>query len=160
MSWDLPSPFVHERTVVHGEIDGYGHVNNVVYIAWMDDCAWEHSKERGIPFELCKQLGRGMAVWRTQVNYLGAAYLGDRVQVATWPVLNDGRLRIARRFQIRRESDGATLVRALVHYVCIDLESGRAKRMPTEFTKYTVAPEVAAALALETEPYQPGVEPG
>jgi hypothetical protein len=32
--------------------------------------------------------------------------------------------------------------------------------MPPEFAKYTVAPEVAAAIALETEPYQPGVEPG
>jgi acyl-CoA thioester hydrolase len=101
-----------------------------------------------------------MAVWRTQVNYVGAAYLGDQVEVGTWPVLNDGRLRIARRFQIRRKSDGQTLVRALVHYVCIDLETGRARRMPSEFTKYTVAPEVAAAIAMETEPFQPGVEPG
>jgi acyl-CoA thioesterase FadM len=75
-------------------------------------------------------------------------------------VLNDERLRIVRRFQIRRKSDGQTLVRALIHYVCIDLETGKAKRMPPEFAKYTVAPEVAAAIALETEPYQPGVEPG
>jgi len=159
MDWDLPSPFIHERAVVHTEIDGYGHVNNVVYISWMDDCAWEHSRERGIPFETCKRLKRGMAVWRTQVNYLGSAYLGDHVEVATWPVLNDGKLRIARRFQVRRKADGQTLVRALIHYVCIDLETGKAKRMPPEFTNYTVAPEVAAVLALETEPFQPGVEP-
>jgi hypothetical protein len=31
--------------------------------------------------------------------------------------------------------------------------------MPPEFAKYYVAPEVAAAVALETAPYQPGVEP-
>jgi acyl-CoA thioesterase FadM len=74
-------------------------------------------------------------------------------------VLNDGRLRIERRFQICRRSDGQTLVRALVHYVCIDLQTGKPKRMPTEFTTYSVAPEVAEALARETEPYQPGVEP-
>jgi acyl-CoA thioester hydrolase len=159
MSWDLPSPFIHERVAVHTEIDGYGHVNNVVYIAWMDDCAWAHSTERGIPPELCRRLGRGMAVWRTQAHYLGAAYEGDHIEVATWPVLNDRKLRIERRFQIRRKSDGQTLVRALVHYVCIDLATGKAKRMPLEFTNYTVAPEVAAALALETEPFQPGVEP-
>ena len=100
-----------------------------------------------------------MAVWRTQVNYLGAAYAGDEIPVATWPVLNDGRLRIDRRFQVRRKSDGQTLVRALIHYVCIDLQTGRARRMPGEFTKYTVAPEVAAAVSAETVPYQPGVEP-
>jgi acyl-CoA thioester hydrolase len=144
---------------VHTEIDGYGHVNNVVYIAWMDDCAWAHSTERGIPPELCRRLGRGMAVWRTQAHYLGSAYEGDHIEVATWPVLNDRKLRIERRFQIRRKSDGQTLVRALVHYVCIDLATGKAKRMPLEFTNYTVAPDVAAAIALETEPFQPGVEP-
>ena len=40
MSWDLPNPFIHQRVAHHAEIDGYGHVNNVVYVAWMDDCAW------------------------------------------------------------------------------------------------------------------------
>src|SRR5574339_418986 len=100
-----------------------------------------------------------MAVWRTQVHYLGSAYEGDEIEVGTWPVLNDGRLRIARRFQIRRQADGQTLVRALIHYVCIDLQTGKAKRMPAEFTQYTVLPEVAAAVAAETTSYEPGVEP-
>lgn len=160
MSWDLPGPFIHERVVVHDEIDGYGHVNNAVYVEWMDQCAWAHSSSRGITPELCKSLNRGMAVWRTQINYLRAALEGDVVQVATWPVRNDGKLRIERRFQIRRASDGETLLRALLHYVCIDLETGRAKRMPDDFLRYSVAPEVATAVAAETQPYQPGVEPG
>ena len=159
MSWDLPSPFIHRRVAHHAEIDGYGHVNNAIYVAWLDDCAWAHSTARGIPPELCRKLNRGMAVWRTQLHYLAAAYEGDPIEVATWPVLNDGRLRIERRFQARRRSDGETLLRALIHYVCIDLQTGKAKRMPPEFTKYTVAPEVVEALALETEPFRPGVEP-
>ena len=72
---------------------------------------------------------------------------------------SNGRLRIERRFQIRRRSDGETLLRALLHYVCIDLQTGRAKRMPEDFTRYVVLPEVAQAVAAETEPYEPGVEP-
>ena len=160
MSWDLPAPFIHERVAVRGEIDGYGHVNNAVYVQWLDECAWAHSSTKGITPELCQSLNRGMAVWRTQINYLRAALEGDRIQVATWPVRNDGKLRIERRFQIRRESDGETLLRALLHYVCIDLQTGRAKRMPEDFLRYSVAPEVAAAVAAEKEPYQPGVEPG
>jgi len=159
MSWDLPAPFIHERVAVHAEIDGYGHVNNAVYVVWLDDCAWAHSIARGISPELCRSLNRGMAVWRTQINYLKAALEGDEIEIATWPVYNDLRLRIDRRFQIRRRSDGETLLRALIHYVCIDLQTGRAKRMPSQFTQYTVAPEVIAALAQQTQPYQPGVEP-
>ena len=100
-----------------------------------------------------------MAVWRTQINYLGAALEGDQIEVATWPVRNDRKLRIERRFQIRRKPDGETLLRALIHYVCIDLQTGKAKRMPDEFTHYIVSPEVAHAVAAETEPFQPGVEP-
>ncbi len=159
MSWDLPSPFIHERVAVHAEIDGYGHVNNAVYVVWLDDCAWAHSIHRGISPEMCRELNRGMAVWRTQINYLKAALEGDEIEIGTWPVYNDQKLRIDRRFQIRRKSDGETLLRALIHYVCIDLQTGRAKRMPPEFTKYFVADDVAAAVALETAPYQPGVEP-
>ena len=159
MRWDLPSPFIHERVAVHAEIDGYGHVNNAVYVVWLDDCAWAHSIHRGISPEMCRSLNRGMAVWRTQLNYIKAALEGDDIEVGTWPVYNDQKLRIDRRFQVRRKSDGETLLRALIHYVCIDLQTGRAKRMPPEFTKYYVDPEVAAAVALETAPYQPGVEP-
>ncbi len=144
MSWDLPAPFIHARVAHHAEIDGYGHVNNAIY---------------GISPELCRQLGRGMAVWRTQVNYLRAALEGDDIEVGTWPVHNDNRLRITRRFQVRRAADGETLLRALIHYVCIDLRTGKATRMPVEFTQYSVLPEVAAAVAAETTPCQPGVEP-
>jgi acyl-CoA thioester hydrolase len=158
MSWDLPAPYIHERVAVHAEIDGYGHVNNAIYVAWLDDCAWAHSIARGITPELCRRLNRGMAVWRTQLHYIGAALEGDEIEVATWPVLNDTRLRIERRFQIRRKATGETLLRALIHYVCIDLQTGKARRMPDEFTHYVVAPEVTAAITLETEPYQPGVE--
>ena len=134
-------------------------MNNAVYVVWLDDCAWAHSIHRGIPPEMCRALNRGMAVWRTQINYLKAALEGDDILVGTWPVYNDEKLRIDRRFQIRRKSDGETLLRALIHYVCIDLQTGRAKRMPPEFAKYFVAPEVAEAVAKETVPYLPGVEP-
>ncbi len=158
VSWDLPAPFIHERVAVHAEIDGYGHVNNAIYVAWLDDCAWAHSISLGISPELCRRLNRGMAVWRTQLNYIGAVLEGDEIDVATWPVLNDKRLRIDRRFQIRRKATGETLLRALIHYVCIDLHTGKAKRMPPEFMQYAVPPEVIAAIAKETQPFAPGVE--
>jgi acyl-CoA thioester hydrolase len=157
--WDLPAPFVQSRVVAPDEIDSYGHVNNAVYVAWLDECAWGHSIAMGIPPERCRALNRGMAVWRTQINYLGAALAGERVEVATWPVYNDHRLRIDRRFQIRRPGDDSTLLRALLHYVCIDLQTGKARRMPAEFAAYTVAAPVAAALSAETGPFLPGVEP-
>jgi acyl-CoA thioester hydrolase len=157
--WDLPEPFIETRVAARDEIDGYGHVNNAVYVAWLDSCAWAHATALSLGPDVCARLNRGMAVWRTQINYLGAALEGETVDIATWPVFNDERLRIDRRFQVRRRSDGETLLRALLHYVCIDLETGKARRMPREFSGYLVTPGVRAALEQETQPFQPGVEP-
>jgi acyl-CoA thioester hydrolase len=101
-----------------------------------------------------------MAVWRTQVNYLAPALAGDEIEVGTWITSSDGRLRVDRRFQLRRATDRRCLVKALVHYVCIDLDSGRPRRMPPAYVSgYQPLPDVRAALALEPVPFLPGVEP-
>jgi len=158
--WDLPSPYVHAVDALDADIDGYGHVNNAVYLRWLDQAAWSHSTALGLDAGTCIAGGKSMAVWRTQVNYLAPAFAGDRLQVGTWIIGNDGRLRVSRRFQVRRASDGACLLRALIHYVCIELSSGRARRMPEAFVAgYAVRADVADACALETAAFAPGVEP-
>lgn len=158
--WDLPSPHVHAVVAASEDIDGYGHVNNAVYVRWLDHAAWSHSTALGLGPASVQGHRRGMAVWRTQVNYLAPAFEGEPLELGTWLVRNDGRLRIDRRFQLRRASDGQTLVRALIHYVCIDLDSGRARRMPPEFVAgYRPLEEVLAAVAAEPLPFAPGVEP-
>lgn len=158
--WDLPSPHVCELIAATADIDGYGHVNNAVYVRWLDQTAWSHSTALGLSPESCIGKRKSMAVWRTQVHYLAPAFAGERVQVGTWIVGNDGRLRVTRRFQIRRAADRRCLVRALLHYVCIDLDSGRARRMPPEYVVgYRPPDAVLTALAGEREPFAPGVEP-
>jgi acyl-CoA thioester hydrolase len=156
VSWDLEDPHVLRVCAAPEHIDGYGHVNNAVYVRWLDECAWSHSTALGLPPQVCSMLGRGMAVWRTQVNYLRPAFDGDEIEIGTWLLRNDGRLRIDRRFQMRRIADGETLLAALIHYVCIDLKSGRPARMPAEFVaRYGVRADIAAGL---DEEFQPGVE--
>jgi acyl-CoA thioester hydrolase len=131
--WDLPAPHVVEIDVAPGDIDEYGHVNNAVYLQWLDRAAWSHSARLGIPLETCVALRRGMAARHIEIDYERAAMPSDRVQVATWIIDTDGRLRVTRRFQIRRATDGMTLTRARTDYVCMNLDSGRAARMPTLF---------------------------
>jgi acyl-CoA thioester hydrolase len=50
-------------------------------------------------------------------------------------VSTDAKLRVERRFQIRRAPEGETLARARTDYVCINLDSGRAARMPEHFSR-------------------------
>ena len=123
------------------DIDAYEHVNNAVYLTWLDRAAWSHSAALGVPLERCLALRRGMAAQRIQIEYRRAAVRDDVVQVATWIVSTDGRLRVERRFQVRRSADGETLARARIDYVCINLDSGRAVRMPEIFARaYEVTP--------------------
>ena len=137
--WDHPSPHVVELQVQPGDIDAYNHVNNSVYLSWFDRVAWSHSAQLGISLERCVEMRRGMAAHRTEIDYLRAAVLGDRVWVGTWIVSTDNRLRVARRFQVLRDADHEVLARASTDYVCINLDSGRATRMPELFARsYTV----------------------
>jgi acyl-CoA thioester hydrolase len=130
---DHPGAHVVALAVQAGDIDAYGHVNNAVYLTWLDRAAWSHSAALGVPLERCVTLRRGMAAQRIEIEYLRAAVAGDVVQAATWIVSTDGRLRAERRFQIGRTADGHTLARARIDYVCINLDSGRAARMPALF---------------------------
>jgi acyl-CoA thioester hydrolase len=145
-TWDLPSPACTRLVVRPADIDAYDHVNNAVYVAWLDRAAWEHSASLGLPIERCLELDRGMAVLRTVLVYLRPAVLDDAVTIATWLLPTDLRLRARRRFQVLRDADGVTLLRAEVEYACIELSTGRPTRAPAEFReRYAPRAEVAAA---------------
>ncbi len=133
--WDFRAAHVLELTVQPQDIDAYGHVNNSVYLTWLDQAAWSHSAALAVPLAHCVRSRRGMAAQRIEIDYLRAALASDTVQVATWIESSDARLRVGRRFQLRRVGDGATLARAKVDYVCINLDTGRATRMPPEFSR-------------------------
>lgn len=133
MSWDLPTPFVIDLQVAADDIDGLGHANNAVYVSWLERCAWRHSQSLGLDLVEYRRLDRAMAVVRHEVDYLASAYEGDELQVATWIVESDQKLRMKRHFQLIRPADGVTLLRASTTFVCIELSSGKPKRMPAEF---------------------------
>ena len=148
LDWDLPEPYLARVAVAAADIDAYEHVNNAVYMTWFDRAAWQHSAALGLPIEKCLQLDRGMAVLRSVIAYLRPALLGDAILVATWLLPGDGKLRVRRRFQVRREADGATLARAEIEYACLELSSGRPARWPPEFReRYVALDEVLRASA-------------
>lgn len=133
MNWDLPLPFTLDLRVTVEDIDGLGHANNAVYVTWLERCAWRHSSYLGLDLAEYRRLDRAMAVLRHEIDYLASAHEGDELILGTWIIDWDQRLKMNRRFQLIRPSDGATLLRARTTFVCIELSSGRPKRMPSEF---------------------------
>lgn len=144
----LPAPYTDTHRVAAGEIDEYDHVNNTVYLQWLDRIAWAHSAVLGLPIDRCLALRCGMAVRHTRVDYLEAARLDDLLLLATWIVVCDGRLRCTRRFEIQRTADGKRVLDAEIDFFCMNLDTGKPCRFPKEFTEcYLPMPEVACAYA-------------
>lgn len=133
MNWDLHNPHTLDILVRAADIDELGHANNTVYVSWLERCAWEHSMSLGLGLVEYRELDRAMAVLRHEIDYLAAAYEGDELVMATWIVYWDKKLRMTRHFQLCRKRDGVTLLRARTTFVCIELSSGRPKRMPEVF---------------------------
>lgn len=128
---DVVDAFLYPVEVGAGDIDGQGHVNNAIYVRWMDGAAMAHSCAVGYDREAYQRLGSSFVVRRHEIDYLASAYAGDRVVVATWPCAME-RFTAYRRHQIVRLSDGATLVRALTTWIFRDRATGRPRRMPAE----------------------------
>ena len=135
MMWDLSNPFVIDIEVAADDIDGLGHANNAVYVSWLERSAWRHSQFLGLDLSEYRRLDRAMAVLRHEIDYLASAYEGQQLQMATWIVESDQRLKMNRCFQLIRPADGVTLLRAKTTFVCIELSSGKPKRMPAEFVE-------------------------
>jgi acyl-CoA thioester hydrolase len=133
MDWQHPAPFVLDIEVSAEHIDEFAHVNNTVYVGWMEQCAWAHSRSLGLTLDDFARLDRGMLVVRHEIDYLAAAREGERLQLGTWIVECDGRLSITRQFQLCRPADSATLLRARTRFVCAELSSGKPRRLPAEF---------------------------
>jgi acyl-CoA thioester hydrolase len=72
---------------------------------------------------------------------------GDELELATWLVASDGKLTMERRFQLVRRCDAATVLRGRWTLVCIELSSGRPRRMPPEFTAVYLRALVGPAVA-------------
>lgn len=77
----LKESFSIKRTVVKKEIDELNHVNNVVYLQWVQDIAKLHWKE------LAKNSDYKDTIWvvlRHEIDYLGEATLQDEIKLTTW----------------------------------------------------------------------------
>ncbi|HEX5514439.1 MAG TPA: thioesterase family protein [Gammaproteobacteria bacterium] len=133
LAWKVPSPFIERVVVAASDIDEMEHTNNVVYLGWLEQAAWAHSKSLGFSMDDYRRLGCGMVARRHELDYLLPTFLGEELLIGTWISGNDGKLSTYRDYQIIRAADGKTVLTGRTHWVCVDMVTGRARRMPPEF---------------------------
>lgn len=132
-SFDVAAPFHRTVRVGAEHLDDFGHTNNVVYLAWLQDVAWAHSQTLGLGMDDYRRLGAGCVARRHELDYLAATFAGDELHVATWIAENAGRLDMWRAYQIVRAGDGRTVLRGRTQWICIDMKTGKPRRQPPEF---------------------------
>ena len=96
---------------------------------------WAHSESLGLSLANHHQFDRAMAIRRGEYDYLLPTKISEPLTLATWLTCRDGKLMMRRRFQLIRNSDGMTVLRGRWDLVCIEIASGRPRRMPREFSE-------------------------
>ena len=136
------TPQLFQQVVPVGEadIDALGHVNNVVYLKWVQDVAAAHWRALAPEDE---QAGLVWVVTRHEIDYKSPAVLGDEVAVRTWVGEAEG-LRFDRHTEVVRKSDGRVLARARTVWCPIDAKSGRPRRVSPEVRRLFSTPSDSA----------------
>ena len=130
---EIEGVFREEFAVPQNAIDANGHVNNVVFVQWMQDVATRHFETVG-GGELMRQAGAIWVVRSHQIEYFSPAFAQDRVQVTTW-VASFSRVRSLRRYKFVRAGDGKLLVRGETDWVFVNASNGRPCSIPEAIEK-------------------------
>ena len=122
-------------TVLESHQDAFGHTNNVAYLEWLEKAAWSHSEALGLNIAAYYDLGCGCVVRKHELNYCLPTYVGEKLAIGTWISANDRKLSTTRDYQIIRLHDNKTILTGQTHFVTVDMQTGKPKRMPSEFIR-------------------------
>lgn len=127
----MPISPIYTKTIIipASAIDENGHVNNVVYVQWMQDLAVEHYASIG-----GIEAQGPDATWvvrKHSVEYFLPAFEGEEIEARTW-VEDLRKVRSLRMYEFVRKSDGKVLVKGETDWVFMDAKTGRPKAIPVE----------------------------
>lgn len=134
-----------------GECDPYGHLNNAVYLGYLEQVAFEHAELCGWPVSrLQGEVGAVFVARKHEMEFLQPAFEGELLEISTWPE-GMSMVRTRRQYLIRKvpATGFATpapevipfgefiaperrdlVLSATTEWAFVDLTRGRAVRIP------------------------------
>ena len=110
------------------DIDEMDHVNNAVYLRWVQTAAVAHWRELATP-EM--QVGTVWVVLRHEIDYKQPALAGDELLAETW-VGEATRITFERHTEILRRGSRQLLAKARTLWCPLDVKTRRPKRVDAE----------------------------
>ena len=136
-----PVRFEHTFRVEPGDIDDRGHVNNTVYLRWVQAVAAAHWQAAATPAQLA---AIAWIVLRHEIDYQHPALPDDEIVVRTWVGPATGAT-FERHTEILRAADQRLLSRARTVWCPVDARSGRPQRITAELRECFYGPASASA---------------
>jgi acyl-CoA thioester hydrolase len=124
----VPEPYEHPLTIAPTDIDGLGHVNNTVYVRWVQEAATAHW------LHLAPDEDTAQVAWvlrRHEIDYRAPALPEDEVVARTWVGTAEG-LTFERHVEILRASDRKVLAVSRTLWCPINIATGRPTRVRPE----------------------------
>ena len=121
------TPFSIPVTATAADIDELGHVNNAVYVRWIQAVATAHWQAVARPADIARYV---WVVTRHEIDYLRPTLAGESLTLTTWVGMPKG-ARFDRLVDIS-DATGRVRVRATTIWALIDQATGRAVRVPPE----------------------------
>jgi acyl-CoA thioester hydrolase len=108
-----------------------GHVNNAVWVQWMEGLATAHWEAVAAPEH---QAAYAWLVVRHEIDYRGNVRMGESADATTWVEGLPEGARFERRYEFRNEA-GKLIVGARTQWAMLDLASGRIMRVPEDVAR-------------------------
>ena len=125
-----PWRFTARVPVRQYELDVLGHVNNAVYLNWVEQVAIDHVEALGFGRAWSLTHGGAWVVREHRITYHRPIEYGAVALVTTLPQRLGG-VRGLRRTEIHRESDGTLTTEVLTEWIWVRAD-GRPARVPAE----------------------------
>ncbi|MBL7862702.1 MAG: acyl-CoA thioesterase [Cyclobacteriaceae bacterium] len=119
------SPFTTEILVDAADIDNLGHVNNVIYLRYVQDVATAHWNQVA-PQELKQQCS--WVVLRHEIDYVSPALMGDVLIASTWVGKTEG-VRSIRFVELKNKKTGRLIAKACTDWCMLDSITLKPKRI-------------------------------
>ncbi len=125
--------FTYDFIVQKGAIDFNAHVNNTMYVKWMQDVAQMHSSTVGDTQEIQKEQGFMWIIKSHNIEYFHPAYENDKIFIKTWSEKYKKSASI-RKYEFTNEN-GDILVKAQTLFVCLNASTLRPIKIPENIEK-------------------------
>ena len=124
----MTARFTRSFTASPEHIDELGHVNNTVWLTWVQDIATAHWNAVAAPEHIARYV---WVVTRHEIDYRGNVGLGETVSAETWIPAPPRGAQFERSVEFR-DAAGKRLVAVRSTWAMLDKTSGRLVRVPAE----------------------------